>query len=165
MLIRKVRLEDAEGLAKLINQVEEETDFMLYGAGERQMNQDIAAKMIGAFSAQRNSAIFVAEMGNELAGYLLLIGGASPRNRHAASLVIGILQNASGQGLGSDMMASAFQWAKEAGLSRIELTVMQHNERAQRLYRKVGFEQEGVKRNSLLVHGEYVDELIMAKLL
>jgi RimJ/RimL family protein N-acetyltransferase len=56
-------------------------------------------------------------------------------------------------------------WARERGFHRLELTVMTHNERAIRLYKKMGFEVEGVKKHSLFVNGEYVDEYYMAKLI
>jgi RimJ/RimL family protein N-acetyltransferase len=42
---------------------------------------------------------------------------------------------------------------------------MAHNERALALYRRLGFEVEGTRRDSVLVDGRYVDELTMAKLL
>jgi lipid II:glycine glycyltransferase (peptidoglycan interpeptide bridge formation enzyme) len=37
-------------------------------------------------------------------------------------------------------------WAIERGFHRLELTVNTHNERAIRLYKKMGFEVEGVKK-------------------
>jgi RimJ/RimL family protein N-acetyltransferase len=57
------------------------------------------------------------------------------------------------------------KWAAERQLYRLELTVMTHNERAIRLYRRLGFEIEGTKRDSLWVDGSYVDEYCMSKLL
>jgi RimJ/RimL family protein N-acetyltransferase len=41
---------------------------------------------------------------------------------------------------------------------------MVHNERAIGLYEKLGFQREGRKRDVLRVSGEYVDEVLMAKL-
>ena len=42
---------------------------------------------------------------------------------------------------------------------------MTHNLNAIKLYEKVGFIKEGVKKNSLLVDGNYVDEYYMGKIL
>ena len=47
----------------------------------------------------------------------------------------------------------------------MELTVLTSNERAKNLYRKLGFIEEGVRRGSMLLDGDYVDELYMAKFL
>ncbi len=57
------------------------------------------------------------------------------------------------------------RWARNRHIHRLELTVVADNQRALSLYRKMGFEQEGVKRHSLLIHGQYVDEYYMVKLL
>ncbi len=81
------------------------------------------------------------------------------------SLVIGVLQAFTGQGFGKELVNKLEVWAMSHGYSRLDLTVMQHNERAKRLYESCGFEVEGLKRYSLVVDGEYVDELYMSKLL
>ena len=61
-------------------------------------------------------------------------------------------------------MAELETWARQHQCTRMELTVMVHNERAKRLYLARGFEVEGTKRNSLKVDGKYVDELYMSTL-
>lgn len=42
---------------------------------------------------------------------------------------------------------------------------MCHNEAALHLYEKNGFQREGIKKNSMVVNGQFVDEYYMAKLL
>lgn len=49
------------------------------------------------------------------------------------------------------------------GLTRIELTVYTDNQRAQALYRRFGFVEEGVHRGFALRDGVYVDALSMAR--
>jgi RimJ/RimL family protein N-acetyltransferase len=39
------------------------------------------------------------------------------------------------------------------------------DERAIKLYEKVGFHKEGIKEKSMLVDGKYIDEYYMAKLI
>ena len=46
-----------------------------------------------------------------------------------------------------------------------ELTVIAHNERAIGLYRKLGYDVDGTRRAAVVVDGELVDELWMAKVL
>lgn len=48
MLLREVNSEDAEGLVKLIKQDESESKYMLFEAGERNMEPEQQAKRIGA---------------------------------------------------------------------------------------------------------------------
>jgi RimJ/RimL family protein N-acetyltransferase len=80
-------------------------------------------------------------------------------------IVIGILQSYSGQGIGAKLFERLEQWAREEEFHRLELTVMTHNHRAIGLYNKMGFKVEGVKKHSLFVNGEYVDEYYMSKLI
>jgi RimJ/RimL family protein N-acetyltransferase len=79
--------------------------------------------------------------------------------------VIGILEQFTGKGIGTQLFQMLEAWARSNDIHRLELTVMTHNERAIALYKKMGFEIEGIKKHSLFVNGEYVDEYYMAKLI
>jgi len=59
------------------------------------------------------------------------------------------------------MLAHAFD---DLNLERVHLSVLRHNERAIRLYRKVGFVEEGVLRRAAFKGGQYRDLLAMAML-
>ena len=51
---------------------------------------------------------------------------------------------------------------EQLGLHRISLDVFAFNPRAQRVYEKVGFRVEGVRRDALRFDDEYVEEIMMA---
>jgi len=102
---------------------------------------------------------------DQLVGFLSATGGVYNRNRHTAYLVIGVLQGFASQGIGTRLFTQTEKWARDHTMHRLELTVMAHNERAVRLYQKMGFDIEGQKKQNLLVDGKYVDEYEMAKLL
>lgn len=59
------------------------------------------------------------------------------------------------------MLAHAFG---DLNLNRVHLSVLAHNEPAIRLYRKVGFVEEGVQRQAVFKGGEYRDLVLMAML-
>ncbi|MEB1809404.1 MAG: GNAT family N-acetyltransferase [Bacillaceae bacterium] len=165
-MIRKIALNDALEYGILLKKLEEETDFLLLEPNERNTSKEQTEKMIEMFLKQENSTILVAENNGRLIGHILAKGGNVNRNRHSASIVIGILLQATGQGLGKNLFFEIEKWARDHHhITRLELSVMTHNERAFQLYKKVGFELEGTKRHSLLVNGEYVDEYYMSKLL
>ncbi|WP_261303482.1 GNAT family N-acetyltransferase [Paenibacillus andongensis] len=52
----------------------------------------------------------------------------------------------------------------QLNLNRIELGVIHSHKSAIRLYEKLGFRHEGVKRNHIFKHGNYVDVVLMAML-
>ncbi|MGG4040951.1 N-acetyltransferase family protein [Bacillus smithii] len=165
MHIRQIDLDDAEKLVNLILQVESESDFMLFEAGERKLTPEQQRNRIEAMEKEENSTIFVAEAEGDLIGYLIAIGGGARRNRHSVYLVVGILESYRGKGVGTRLFLALEKWAREHHIHRLELTVMTNNRAAIALYSKMGFEKEGINKDSLLVNGKYVDEYYMAKLL
>jgi len=68
-----------------------------------------------------------------------------------------------GRGLGTEAARLILGYGFEViGLHRIGLDVFAFNPRAQRVYEKVGFVVEGVKRDAFRFDGEYVDEIWMS---
>ena len=49
-------------------------------------------------------------------------------------------------------------------INRVELIVLKENTRAINLYKKVGFIQEGIKRQCIFKNGKFVDVVIMSLL-
>jgi RimJ/RimL family protein N-acetyltransferase len=84
---------------------------------------------------------------------------------HAGVLGMGVVDGYRGQGVGEALMRAALDAAKSAGLTRVELTVREHNVRAKRLYEKMGFVAEGVKRRGVRLDGNYEDLICMAYLI
>ena len=165
MKIRDANPSDAIKLAELIQQVDSTADFMLWEPGERKIQPENQQKMIERFQKTNNSTILVAEYDDQLIGYLFAIGGNASRNKNTAYLVIGIHEQSRGKGVGTQLFKGIDQWAMRNKLHRLELTVVTKNSAGLSLYKKVGFEIEGTKRDSLFINGEYVDEYYMSKIL
>jgi putative acetyltransferase len=92
-------------------------------------------------------------------------GGVSPRKRHLMMLGINVDAGWHGRGVGTLLMQSLCDYADHwLGLLRIELEVYADNHRAQALYKRFGFVQEGYHRCDALRGGAYVDSLSMARL-
>jgi RimJ/RimL family protein N-acetyltransferase len=163
--IREIREDDAASFRNLLTRVDEETQFMLLEPGERQITVEDQRQRIKTILSKNNQIIFVAENDNDLIGYLAAIGGDFKRNRHRVYIVIGILQAFIDQKIGTKLFTELEKWTRHHAVHRLELTVMVHNERAIRLYKKMGFEIEGTKKHSLVISGSYVDEYYMAKLI
>ncbi|WP_045608836.1 GNAT family N-acetyltransferase [Vibrio vulnificus] len=165
MQIREVRESDAQSLLDLMYQLDRESKFMMLEEGERTTTLEQQAKILESFSESASKAMFVISGENEVYGFAAGIGNTANRNRHSMYCVMGIKQSASGNGYGKQLLEHLETWAAGQEFTRLELTVMCHNDRAFNLYRKYGFEVEGTKRNSLKVDGHYVDEFYMSKLL
>jgi RimJ/RimL family protein N-acetyltransferase len=143
-----------------------ESRFMMLEPGERVTSVGEQRAEIAAIEAQANSAVFLAETADgALGGYLSAEGGVFRRNRHVAYIVVGVLQEYAGRGIASALFRALEAWAPAHSIHRLELTVMAHNDRALRLYRRMGFVEEGVRRHAVRIDGQFVDELAMARLL
>jgi len=91
--------------------------------------------------------------------------GLAMRRRHVMYLGISLARHAQGRGVGKALMQALVDYADNWGhVLRLELTVFADNPRAVALYRRFGFETEGVLRAYALRNGAYVDALSMARL-
>ncbi|WP_151736396.1 GNAT family N-acetyltransferase [Paenibacillus tengchongensis] len=163
--IRELTSSDASELLALQHSLDEESAFMMLEPGERKRTVQQVESMIRGYAEAPNSLLIGAETAGKLAGYLSAGGGEANRIRHSAYLVTGVLREYQGMGIGSALFCELDTWARRAGMVRLELTVMVHNERAIALYTKNGFEIEGLKKKSLKVDGAWVDEYYMGKIL
>ncbi len=69
------------------------------------------------------------------------------------------------EGYGTEAMKLAVRHAfEELNLNRMELEVYSLNPRAQKCYTKVGFKEEGRRREALYIHGQYHDAIVMGLL-
>jgi RimJ/RimL family protein N-acetyltransferase len=164
MFIREARIEDAEQIMAVMKNAEE-SNFMLFGPGERQLEAEQFSRLIENIYKNSHSALFIAEIDRTVVGYLIVQGSTPSRLSHRAYIVVGIHSDFRGRRIGTALFGHLDNWAKEKGMHRLELTVMVNNIAGIALYKKMGFEVEGTKRHSLYVDGEYMDEYYMSKLL
>lgn len=115
----------------------------------------------------KTNTLYVAEKNNQIIASYRLI---PKENRQSQTIYLGgfvIKSNLKGKGLGSKILEHIKKEAASGGKKRIELTVDLKNEAAINLYKKLGFEIEGVVRMSyrLKSTNEYFDEYLMGLLL
>jgi len=161
-ILRRAGPGDAAALLRLKQRLDSETSFMLFEADERDASVPVLATELERVASSPNSVVIVADLRDDLVGYVELNGGRVRRSRTTAQVVLGVLSASSGRGIGSGLLAEAKSWASAHGLHRLELTVMAHNTRAIRLYERCGFRVEGRRNQCLFVDGQFVDELFMA---
>lgn len=105
---------------------------------------------------------FVALDGERVIGWCDISSLNRPVYAHSGVLGMGVLDGYREQGVGEALIRAALDAAKAMGLKRVELTVRDHNVRAQKLYEKMGFVVEGVKRKGVLLDGNHEDLICMA---
>mgnify|MGYP004709049233 CR=1 FL=1 len=105
---------------------------------------------------------FTAVVGGQVAGILTIENPQHPRLRHKTTFGLFIDPSLSGRGIGSALMefciSYSFDWL---ATRKIELEVFPDNNAAIALYKKFGFESEGLRKASALRKGQFVDVLLM----
>ena len=161
--LRRARAGDAEDFVRMMGEPE------VFG-GLLQMpfpHVELWRTRLGAAPAAGSPDIhLVAECDGHVVGSAGLHStGPALRRRHAMSLGLGVARDWQGQGVGTRLMAALVDVADRwLGVLRLELTVYADNPRAQALYRRFGFVEEGRLRAFALRDGVYVDALTMARL-
>lgn len=114
-------------------------------------------------SAGDASVIAVAEIAPDVVGTSALRQLGPARCRHVGMVSVGVHPAAQRLGLGRALMKYVVEHARARRLERLELYVRADNERAQALYRSLGFWHEGTRARFVkLESGEYVDDLIFS---
>lgn len=167
IIYRKIEMNDVQAFWAFLNTLDEETHYMMYEPGERavrtsasELEEDIQNNVI-----QGEDFLQIAEADGRIVGYLRAERGQYHRIHHTAYIVIGILDNYRGNGIGTTLFQNVEKWAKENNIIRLELSVECPNQTARHLYEKSGFAIEGTRKSSMYVDGQYIDEYDMAKIL
>jgi len=126
-----------------------------------------AAPPLGPFFNARTlpENVLVAEVDERVVGYAKIEHPTPlPASAHVWHVTgLGVHPSAEGRGVGRALMEALIALARERGGRRMTLRVFAPNERAQRLYRRLGFEVEGIQRGEFMVGDqEYVDDIFMA---
>lgn len=152
----------SEKLSSLMVTLSGETPFMLLYPSEAKLDEARQEQISKRILDSPNIEMFVAMKEDNPVGFCVGVGGVHIKDKQTSSFVIGVLKEYHGKGV-SQLLFNAF---KESCISRsihrIELTVMEDNERAINFYKKMGFVAEGIRRHSLLIEDRYVDEVYMS---
>ncbi|MDK4030812.1 GNAT family N-acetyltransferase [Staphylococcus pseudintermedius] len=163
--IREVSINDVEALTTLMQQVCEESEYMLYDPGEYMPSLENAISHIETVITSPHLTILVAENEHQLVGYLTVTTQKLRRVEHEVEISMAVLRQFQGLGIGFDLIQHCKNWCREHGITRIALTVVTENKTAIHLYKRAGFKVEGEMRHTLKIQGQYYNELMMAYLL
>jgi RimJ/RimL family protein N-acetyltransferase len=105
---------------------------------------------------------FVAVVGDQTIGSISVVA-----SRHGfGEIGMAVARTSRGRGVGSALLQTAVQWAREQGLHKLSLSVFPHNSAAIALYRKFGFVEEGRRvKHYRRTSGELWDSIEMGLLL
>ena len=165
MKIRKIAQSEREAYRQLRATLDIESPMWGALPGERERLGDYAGSQFDQVLCSARSALFVAEEDGALIGFLSMETPAWKSLSCTTTLMVGVLSSHQGKGVSSQLFEYSQLWACNEGIHRIELLVLANNVSAIKLYKKLGYAQEGIRKESSFLGGEFVDEIFMAKLL
>jgi RimJ/RimL family protein N-acetyltransferase len=159
-LIRRARPRDAEAVIAHVNAIGAEGIYLMT---ERLRLTPKEERAVFRRADGVVELFLVATVDDEIVGSANFSRGRQSKNRHVADLGIALRKDVRGRGLGMAMMQVGIRWARSVGIRKLSLGVFATNRPARRLYRKLGFAQEGRLRGEVILRGKPVDELILAR--
>ncbi|MEM3577416.1 MAG: GNAT family N-acetyltransferase [Candidatus Bathyarchaeia archaeon] len=164
VVLRTPNWEDLDDLLELINSlVEEGADILRTERVSRDEEIDWLSKTLA--SVEKGEAFYLVA---EVDGKIVASSDIHPRSgfaRHVGVLGIIVKDGFRDVGIGTEIMKTLIEKAREMGLKVLTLSVFASNKRAIHVYEKVGFAVTGRVPKKFFKNGEYIDELIMAKML
>jgi len=159
--IRRAAPEDAAALLVYLNRIGGESDNLLFGA-DGFKNSSIEEETAHIVAANSGRNLFLVGLDcNEIISTAMLSTFTRERVSHRATVALSVRRDHWHMGIGTAMLHSLVEHARENGVTVLELTVRKDNVHAIELYQKLGFRQIGVYEKEVLIDGVYYDALLM----
>ena len=156
--VRRDDLEDAAGLAHILNSVIAEG---CYTALSGHWTPEAELAFLQGLGPR--SEIFVAEVTRRIAGFQVLEPFVTYTSTmdHVCHLGTYVLAGHRGQGIGKRLAKVTLDFARANGYEKSVVYVLAHNEGGLAYYHSLGFEQRGTLTRQTKIDGVYYDEVFM----
>lgn len=164
-VLRSPKLDDAEQLIEYLKVSAGETDFLLKYPEEVNITVEKEKGILQRSIDSKRDLMIIAEVDGKIIGNCGLSPiGQKMRIRHRCSVGIALYEKVWGLGIGTALLSLLVEKAIECGYEQMELDVVSRNDRAIKLYEKMGFVKCGNKPKAMKHRdGTYDDEIMMVK--
>jgi len=155
-------VEDAEKMLNYIKQACGETDFLIRYPEEWNITVEQETEWVKSLRTSPRTLGISCYVGGEVAGNCEITFRGGIKTAHRATIGIAILRDYWNLGIGSAMLKELVAAARTRGTELVELEFVEGNDRAKRLYEKIGFRVVGERPNAFkLKDGTYRSEFTM----
>lgn len=162
--VRLATRADAEELSAIRLKIDGETEHLDREAGEDFLTAADFMRIIDEDQAEARNLFLVCEINQQVIGFLRAKGNRLKRTNHKVDFGIAILKEYWGYSIGQQMLVSMIDWADSTGIRKIALQVLETNESAIALYKKLGFEVEGILKEDKYLSNGYQNTLVMGRI-
>jgi RimJ/RimL family protein N-acetyltransferase len=151
-------------LSEVRLQIDGETEYLDRQQGEAYIDEVGFKQVIKEDTESVCNLFLVCETNGKIVGFSRCEGNQLKRMSHKVEFGVCVLKDFWGYGMGQNLLKESIRWADENKIKKITLNVLETNEKAILLYKKYGFEIEGVlKKDKLLSDGKYYNTVIMGR--
>ena len=163
VLIRQAELVDADDLLQCVKNYIPTSDYVPKLEQEIKLSVAQEVEWIHSFLKNDNSLLLIVEYESQIIGNIDLAGSQRKIMEHTAMIGMGMLEEFRNSGLGTFLLSSVIDWAKQNSiLEIIWLQVYTENTLGLTLYRKMGFMENGIIKNFFKKGNQYFDNLTMS---
>ena len=149
--IREIQVKDAAETIEYLKTVMGESDFLYSYLEEITMSAEEEEKIIKGFNESDNTLMLVVEMDGRLIANGTITRLSKKKMCHRGNVAVSVLKEFWNLGIGKKLLICLEDYAKEWGLSQLELDYFSGNERGKILYEKIGFIQVGETPNAFIL--------------
>lgn len=159
--IRHAEPRDAHALVQLATDVGSEPEGWLITTSNWRSAAD-ERRYLRSIRRYPHAAVFVAETDDRIVARLSIGRDPHPASAHVADLGLMVAQAHRRRGIGWALLETAVDWARQAGVEKIELHVFPYNTAAIAMYERFGFVREGHRKRHYRRPDGFVDAILMA---
>ena len=155
---------DAAEMVEYMRKTAGETNFLLRTPEEITMTASEEEIFLRRIVESAYDCMIVCTVDGKLAGNCQISRHNKLKNNHRAAVMIALLKEFWGLGIGTAMFQEMITLAENWGLMQLELEVIEGNSRAMGLYEKMGFYTVGATPNAIrLPDGTMLKEFVMVR--
>jgi RimJ/RimL family protein N-acetyltransferase len=163
VLLRSPQESEAQGLLDYLDAVRRESDGIMFDPADDLPSLAEERAWVRR-NIESNGGVHVAAVvEGQIVGLAGIDRAKFVRQRHSAGVGISIRDSWCGRGLGTVIMGELVVWAREhPEIEQLTLCVFDTNPRAQAVYQKVGFLEDGRLPHRAIVNGRHIDLVEMS---
>ncbi|HEY1292628.1 MAG TPA: arsinothricin resistance N-acetyltransferase ArsN1 family A [Chloroflexota bacterium] len=162
MTVRDASADDAEAIARIYNQGIEDRVATL----ETAMRTGDERREWLASRSERHPVLVAARGNGQVLGWASLNQfNPRPAYDHVADLSVYVAREARGSGVGTLLLTALEERARRIGFHKLVLAAFPTNSAGMRLYAQRGFQAVGTYHEQGLLDGDWVDVIVMEKIL
>jgi L-amino acid N-acyltransferase YncA len=160
--IRQAREDDLTGL---VGAIREAISDKTYIEGETVADIVESENVLLRHNELQKRVFFVATVHGDVVGWVHINAPEVEKLEHTAELTVGVIDEYRGRGIGSKLLDHGVDWALDNDFEKLYNSIPSTNEDALEFLESRGWETEATRTKHYKIGDEYVDEVMMAKML